>query len=189
MRLGEINPNRLLKRQKEGYIFDSCMKIFTCDTISHYQLLQLDPTPKYYVYCHMNGQWKIWPDHNGRLSFAATLGIAHSPFYIGKVTGDRFKNLNRNGYHKKLKNAFEEDGATIEHFIIKDNLTEFEAIALEDKLIDIFGLKVYGGMLGNLDEGFKADERRMLYHDDYDKLMKLTRSKKHKKYKDYIDIK
>lgn len=188
-RLGVINPNRLSKRQKEGFLFDSCMKIFNCDTSSHYQLLNLDSTPKYYVYCHMNGQWKIWPNHSGRLSFAAILGITHSPFYIGKGTGSRSKNLNRNGYHKKLKDAFEENGSDIENFIIKDNLTEFEAIALEDKLIDIFGLKVFGGMLGNLDEGHRSDERRLLYKDDYEKLMKLTRNKKLKKYKDYVDIK
>lgn len=175
-RIGEINPNRLSKSKKEGLIFDCCRTIWDTSTLNHYDNLNLDITPKYYIYCHMNEKWKIWPGHNGRLSFAASIGITHSPFYIGKGCGNRVNQLNRNGYHTKLKERFNESGENIFSLIIKNNLTEIESLSYEDKLIDIFGLKVYGGMLANLDEGYKPRERRMLY--PYDKLIELTKSTK-----------
>jgi hypothetical protein len=54
--------------------------------------------------------------------------------------------------------------------IIKENLTEMEALCLESKFIDIFGLMSKSGRLVNLDEGLKSKERQMLYRDSLIKL-------------------
>lgn len=102
-RLGELNPNKISKQQKQGLMFDCCTNIWNTATLPHYQTLELDANPKYYVYCHMNRKWKIWPGHDARLTFAASLGISCSPFYIGKGTGSRSANFNRNGYHKNYE--------------------------------------------------------------------------------------
>lgn len=47
--------------------------------------------------------------------------------------------------------------------IFKDGLTELEALCLESKLIDIFGLIGKGDRLVNLDEGIKSQERQQIY--------------------------
>lgn len=164
----QLNPNTIKKKDKEGHILDACLNIWNTDISSHYSGLSLDHTPKYYIYCHANSIWKIDPHIGGKMAFLGILGIGFKPFYVGKGTGNRSQNLTRNGYHTKLKEKFEENGEDCIAIVIKNQLTEMEALAYEDKLIDILGLKVYGGVLANLDEGYKPQERRKLYQKPYD---------------------
>jgi hypothetical protein len=177
-RLGNLNPNRISKKEKEAYIFDTCMKIWNIDTLEHYAHLKLDTNKKYYIYCHMNKSWKIRPNFQGVISFIATLNIPYKPFYIGKGTGNRYLNFNRNGYHKKIKDLNGENGDECAAFIIRNNLSEYEALSYEDKLIDILGLKVYGGLLSNLDEGYEPKERRKFYNEHLEKIKELTKNHK-----------
>lgn len=175
-RLGCLNPHRISKKEKEGRIFDECLNIWNCDISKHYEHLKLDKTKKYYVYCHMNNSWRIRVNHEGKVSFLATLGLPCKPFYIGKGTGNRHQNFNRNGYHKKIKDLNENNGDDCSSFIIKDNLSEYEAFSYEDKLIDILGLKVYGGILTNLDEGYDPENRRKYYKDSLEKITDYHKS-------------
>lgn len=102
----------------------------------------------------------------GITSFAASIGMKHIPFYVGKGTGNRYKDLNRNETHRKIRQKLNKFNKDIEVEIVKDNLTEKEALILESKLIDIFGLLPNGGRLVNLDEGIKSEERKSRYIED-----------------------
>lgn len=62
------------------------------------------------------------------------------PFYIGKGTGDRAYDLNRNqGHGKKLRQVIEKNGKDNLVKIIFNNLSEQKALELESKLIFFFG--------------------------------------------------
>jgi hypothetical protein len=54
-------------------------------------------------------------------------------------------------------------------------LTEKEALMLESKLIDIFGLTSFGGWLVNLDEGTSNKKRKEIYMDDYINVNKMLK--------------
>ena len=75
--------------------FDACRHIFETDISYLYADLCLDPLPVYYVYAHCEPK-AIAIGRDGLTSWAATLGLQYRPFYIGKGTGDRAYNLNRN---------------------------------------------------------------------------------------------
>jgi len=109
----------------------------------------LDEEKKYYVYAHTDPL-----KQNTHIS--QRLIVPGIPFYIGKGTGNRAWDLKRNqGHGKKIKEVSlyvpEKDIV----FIIKDNLTEEQALILESKLIYFFGT-IYGlrkkGVLYNLNE-------------------------------------
>jgi hypothetical protein len=51
----------------------------------------------------------------------------------------------------------------VNHVIIKDKLSEYEALELESKLVDIYGIKAEGGFLLNLDSCYKPLLRRRMY--------------------------
>jgi hypothetical protein len=51
--------------------------------------------------------------------------------------------------------------------IVSNNLQEAKALELEAKLIDIFGLQIYGGWLTNLDEGHDSKLRRQRYAKEF----------------------
>jgi len=174
-RLGETIRRRLIEltpsfasqqesqNQRSRRIFDACDAIWNTDTSSHYAALGLDSEKKYYVYAHLDPTRKVVVNGDAKTSFGATLGMTHRPFYIGKGTGDRFLDFNRNGNHRKVRQRIGEPIA----MILKDGLSEAGALAFEDKLIDIFGLQVFGGYLTNLDEGYHPVERRTLYAESY----------------------
>lgn len=90
------------------------------------------------------------------------------PFYVGKGSRKRVNDINRNETHRKVVQFLKEREKTPETFIIKENLSEKESLILESKLIDIYGLEIYGGYLTNLDEGYKFSERRNKYKKDYE---------------------
>lgn len=115
-----------------------------------YQNYSLDKENKFYVYAHTDIS-------KPNVNLSRQLKIPGIPFYIGKGTNNRAFDLKRNqGHGKKIKEVLqyiklEKD---IVH-IIKDNLTEIQALILESKLIYFFGT-IYGtrkkGVLYNLNE-------------------------------------
>jgi hypothetical protein len=170
-RLGTINPKKISKKERFRVLFNACRDIWEFDTSAHYAGLDLDTERKYYVYAHLDPTSKIAINFNPRTTFGASVGMTHFPFYIGKGTGDRYKDFNWNETHRKMRQKI----VTPIAIILKDNLTEAEALAFEDKLIDIFGLKVFGGYLTNLDEGYHPQQRRDLYAKPYSMMMGNSR--------------
>lgn len=151
---------RLVLIQKE---LDAILGISKTDVSKIYENTG---SKEYYVYVHCNPLQVLNIKDNARHFFAATeLKLTHVPFYVGKGIGNRANNLSRNEGHKKIRQYLDKVEKEIEVIKIKTDLTEGEALALESKLIDIFGLKALCqfGMLTNLDEGMNATERRTLY--------------------------
>ena len=150
------------KKDINGLRFESCKRIYDTDISDLYSELNLDATPSYYVYAHCEPN-KIAIGKDGVTSWLATMGVDLIPFYIGKGIGDRAYDLNRNETHRKVRQRLKEFNQDAQVRIIKDGLTELEALCLESKLIDIFGLMGKGGRLVNLDEGIKSKERQSRY--------------------------
>lgn len=74
------------------------------------------------------------------------------PFYIGKGTGNRawehqanIDDSEKGLLIKKIK----DDGHSVIHTIIADNLTEHQALKIEAELISAFGIRSQGGLLTN----------------------------------------
>jgi hypothetical protein len=176
-RLGELHASP--KKEAFREVFDACNNIWNTNTSEHTKKrIVLDDDPIYYVYAHMDTSAGIRVKANPKTAFAATLGMNCIPFYIGKGTGDRAFDLNRNETHRKIRQRLNEYGREISVKILKGGLTELEAYSLEEKLIDIFGLKVYGGLLTNLDEGYLPSERRKLYGEQYSLMVPGYRKQK-----------
>ena len=155
-----IGTKKEIKRKK----YDSCQTIYETNINDLYDDISLDTEQKYYVYAHCEPR-NIAIGKDGITTWAATQGLDLIPFYIGKGTADRAYDTNRNGTHRKVKQRLKEFNKDIQVRIIKDNLTELEALCLESKIIDIFGLIGKGGRLVNLDEGVKSAERHSRYVD------------------------
>jgi hypothetical protein len=175
-RLKELTPSFRTVTESQTHhsrrILDACCNLWETDTSSHYAALNLVSEKKYYVYAHLDPTRAIHPnDRLAKLAFGATLGMTHHPFYVGKGTGDRYLDINRNGNHRKVRQRIGEPIT----MILKDGLSEVEALASEDKLIDIFGLQVFGGYLTNLDEGYHPIERRKLYAEPYAAMLEPAR--------------
>lgn len=151
-------------------VFEACLSIIDTDISNIYQHSNLDEERKYYVYAHLNPRKKILGGKYGVTTFGASLGMTHFPFYIGKGTDNRCENLNRSETHRKMVQTIKASGGEPIVFVVKLNLNESEALQLESKLIDIFGLIPQNGLLANLDEGMKPQERRKLYESSYLKL-------------------
>lgn len=167
-RLGQLrkqNPEHIGSNTKKALVFDTCLEIMNTNIEHLYDGLDLDETRNYYVYVHCDPSKKIAVSRDGKTTFAATLGLKYFPFYVGKGTGNRAFELDRNESHRKVRQKIKTFYDEIDVKIIKDGLTEKEALIMESKLIDIFGLTSHGGRLVNLDEGVKNKERRNLYKD------------------------
>lgn len=112
-----------------------------------------DKTTKYYVYAHVDPNKQIFVTGS-----EAGGNFGGEPFYIGKGTGDRAFDFNRNQGHGKLLNSILASGINKERIakILIDGLTEAKAFEIEAKLIYFFGT-IYAkhqkkkGMLLNLD--------------------------------------
>lgn len=117
---------------------------------------------KYYVYSHTDPTKKEY-DLKGKLN------IDGLPFYIGKGSGGRCYDLNRNQGHGLKLNSLLNEGFNKDHIvnIVKHGLTERQALALESKLIYLFKT-IYEdpehGLLYNLDTGRRPnfDEETIL---------------------------
>lgn len=164
------HPEIPSRKHQNRELLDACTVILETDISSVYVDLILDVEPRYYVYAHMDSNRKVAVGIHGITSFAAVLGCAYFPFYIGKGTGNRCYDTARNGEHAKITKRLRLMNSEVGVYKIRENLTESDALQLESKLIDIFGLRPYGGMLSNLDEGIRAHQRRALYHDAFLKL-------------------
>jgi uncharacterized protein len=73
-------------------------------------------------------------------------------FYIGKGTGNRaweHQTQIDDSEKGKVIQAIHEDGLTVLHTVISDNLTEEQALKIEAELIAAFGVRSQGGMLTN----------------------------------------
>lgn len=111
-----------------------------------------DQERKYYVYFHC---------YKGRQEYEfvsdfVPFKINGLPFYVGKGTGNRAYDLNRNQGHGAILKQLKSKHVTTSDivYIIKDGLTEPEAFELESKFIHFFGTKYEKnrkGLLVNLD--------------------------------------
>lgn len=166
-RMGELRKNQFgSKKQRTRDVFLSCQNVWNTDIDFLYNDLNLDNNPIYYVYAHCDPIAKIAIGKDGRSTFSATLGMTHLPFYIGKGVGERAYDLKRNETHRKVRQnlaAFNKEPIIT---IVKDELTECQALSYESKLIDIFGVIGKGGRLTNLDEGINSLDRRKIYKED-----------------------
>ena len=163
-------------REQAGAILQACQTLYNTDISSVYAALSLNESPVYYVYTHYEPTINAHVGKNGKTTFAASVGMTKLPFYIGKGTGNRAYDLNRNETHRKVRQRLREFGKDVVVEIIKDKLTEKEALMLESKLIDIFGLVSNGGRLVNLDEGINSKERRALYEGSLSTLSTLHKN-------------
>jgi len=167
----KLKPTRM---EIETEKFNAINKIMSTNIDDLYSDYNHNTENKFYVYCHMNPEKPLIV--NGRYSafvtFSALLGMSHSPFYIGKGTGNRLNEINRNETHRKVTKFIRDRGKDPLVYMIKDNLSEKDALIMESKLIDIYGLDIYNGSLTNLDEGIKSLERRNRYADEYNLINK-----------------
>jgi len=163
-RFGEIagSPSR---KARQRDIYEACQRILAFDTSPLYD--DTNSNPGFYVYAHLDMSKAISAGANPTTTFAATTwGMTHFPFYIGKGIGNRAYDVSRNETHRKIKQKLQRMGLEPKVQILQKGLTASQALQLEDKLIDIFGLAVYGGYLTNLDQGNKPVERMKLYDED-----------------------
>jgi len=162
----KIKPS---KNDIEILKFDAMNRIISTNIDELYNNYELSEDRKYYVYCHLNPEKPVIVKGrpNALVAFSATLGMNYLPFYVGKGSGDRYSNVTRNETHKKVVQYLKQREKEPIIHIIKDNLIEKEALSLESKLIDIYGLDIYGGYLTNLDEGANVFHRRNSYKEDY----------------------
>lgn len=73
-------------------------------------------------------------------------------FYIGKGTGNRaWEHQTQVDESEKAKviQAIHDEGLSVLHTVISDNLTEEQALKIEAELIAAFGIRAQGGLLTN----------------------------------------
>lgn len=154
-------------------IFEACFSILDKDISKLFPSCD-ESKREFYVYVHLNPLLPIYVNKKTPvLNFAASIGMNCTPFYVGKGTGGRAEMKDRNETHRKTLQKLKESGKEHDVFIVRKGLNESQALQLEAKLIDIFGLIVYGGFLCNLDESIARRERREMYRTA---LMKIHKS-------------
>lgn len=140
--------SKQIRRKFHGRLFEFLGTILDEDWT---HLFKGDLERKYYVYAHVHPSKKL-VEYEHPKCHMKTFGV---PFYIGKGTGNRAYDLNRNEGHGVILRQIKGNGKTSDDivFILKDGLTEPEALALESQLIYFFGTKFdkRQGILVNLD--------------------------------------
>jgi hypothetical protein len=164
-KLGYTHINFMGSKTNIEKILPIIEEIYLTDISNLYK--EKDNLEKYYVYLHCDTTkplqiLKSLKDYWLAIKFK----INYQPFYVGKGTGNRYLDTNRNDSYRKIKTNIEKSQKEISIIKIKENISEIEALSIESKLIDILGLKALSqeGYLVNLDEGFFPIERRKLYN-------------------------
>ena len=172
MDLGELRIRQTGKTRKDTSkeLEVSIQTILDCDISSVYGLSSLLDKREYYVYFHCDPSRIITGSKWGMQSAISNLGVTCLPFYVGKGKGNRCDDLDRNDTHRKIRTQILARNKDIVVHKVLSGLTEFEALALESKLIDLLGLRINGGWLVNLDEGVRHKERREFYKEHLVKL-------------------
>lgn len=163
------------KRQRNRQRMEACAAIFSTDISDIYAGQPLDSSPVYYVYAHCEPS-RIAVGKDGLTTWLASMGFENMPFYIGKGTGGRAHDLNRNETHRKVRQKLKSAGSDVRVAIIKDGLTELEALCMEAKLVDMLGVLGKGGRLVNVDEGVGWRERQARYQKELAELSGYHRS-------------
>lgn len=148
-----------------GALYPLMEGIYNTDLSSIYNKVDTT-TSNYYVYVHCNPFIPIDVRRDIRHYFlAVNFGLAYEPFYVGKGVGDRWRDLNRNDSHRKIRGKILSQNQDIISIKVVENITESKALEIESKLIDLLGLKALTseGLLVNLDEGENPNNRRNLY--------------------------
>lgn len=167
-RLGNLKKEQgLLKKETRLDKFHKAMNAI--DSIMSTDLSHLvskkDESKEYYVYAHCDKSRRISVESKrSREIFAASLGLSYLPFYIGKGKGNRYLKEERNAYHTLIRS--DRSSGEIDKKIIKINIDETEALILESKLIDIFGLVPFGGLLINIDRGVAYKDRQRIFKEE-----------------------
>lgn len=109
------------KKMDRAILLDSCHQILSADISFLFDTEKYDAEPKYYVYFHCTTR-KPLHLKNGAcpaiVAFAASLGLKHSPYYVGKGCGDRAFKKERNNLHRVV--SLQEQTREPEVFIYKN---------------------------------------------------------------------
>jgi len=102
---------------------------------------------RFYVYAHVDPKKAPIKKIGGY-----QLHMPGTPFYIGKGCGDRAWDLNRNEGHGVQLRHLKRQGVAASEIVclVRENLTEREALEIESKLIYFFGTKFEAGGKGIL---------------------------------------
>lgn len=131
------------KQRTKGNPSNSILIDFLCEDWRFLFPNANDKERRYYVYYHSDPTCDVLPygqSDSSRLKMSVR--FKGKPFYIGKGTGDRYRNMSgRSTSHiSRVKSYLEAGFCNDDVFhICEDNLTEMEALELESKLITFFG--------------------------------------------------
>lgn len=179
-RAGEIRsqpgPDQIVsRRERHRQMLEACGTIWDADLSFIYDDRGFSGEDRFYVYAHLDTTKAIAIGRHAVTTFGATIGMKFFPFYVGKGTGNRGYELDRNETHRKMCQKIRSMGKQPEVVVVKERLTEAQAYAFESKLIDIFGLITHKGILCNLDEGLEAARRRSVYRPSYEALRAINK--------------
>ena len=124
------------------------MNLFNINT-KPVEYINLSNDPIYYVYI-------FFDPRKPKNLIIENIEFNYEPFYIGKGKKSRItRHLKENKKsHNELKynilNSIKSEGLEPIIIKIKENLTEIEALKLEEKLINQFGRRIDGGILTNI---------------------------------------